>query len=198
MGINSNNLFGEKGATFISSNLDSTIKFKRFISKFKLLSLPFKANTGCYEPDSALCVPLDMDNDSIYIGYTGPGLAVGIIPDTSNFYAVIYCTASACYMPVLAVYSKNGSLINKREISKGCGIGVGYSCSEILEITSLKEIVVVYTKENFKIDNFGNKIKKSSKKTSDTYKYSVDESGFISVLVAHTFHVGTDLQSKPK
>jgi hypothetical protein len=127
-----------------------------------------------------------MDTDSIFIGYIGPGVTVGMLPDTSEFYAIIYCTAAACYMPVLAVYSKNGTLIDKKEISKGCGAGAGYICSEVLKIKSLNDITVVYTQESFDVDNFGNEVKGTNKKEIDTYKYSIEKEGTISVSVFHS------------
>ena len=165
---------------------ENLIEFKKFISKFKILPLPFIANTGCYEPDSSLSVPLDMNTDSIFIGYIGPSLTVGMLPDTSNFYAIIYCTAAACYMPVLSVYSKNGTLIDKKELSKGCGAGAGYICSEELIIKSLNDITVVYAQEYYDVDNFGNEVKGTNKKEIDTYKYSIEKQGTIRVSVSHS------------
>lgn len=178
-----NNANKSNGYLLQLKSSEDLIKFKKFISKFKILPLPFVANTGYYEPDSSLSVPLDMDSDSIFIGYIGPGVTVGMLPDTSKFYAIIYCTAAACYMPVLAVYSKNGTLIDKKEISKGCGAGVGYICSEVLTIKSLNDITVVYIQESFDVDNFGNEVKGTNKKKKDTYKYSIEKAGVIRVSV---------------
>ena len=169
-----------------SKGSENSVKFKNFISKFEVLPLPFIANTGCYEPDFSSSVPLNMDTDSIFIGYVGPSVTVGMLPDTSNFYAIIYCTASACYMPVLAVYSKNGTLIDKKEISKGCGAGVGYICSEVLRIKSLNDITVVYTQESFDVDYLGDEVKGTNKKEIDTYKYSIEKEGTIRVSVSHS------------
>jgi hypothetical protein len=165
---------------------ESSDDFKKFISKFRIISLPFLASTGCYEPDSSLSVPLDMDTDSVFIKFVGPAVTVGMLPDTARFYAVVFCTASACYMPVLAVYAKNGLLIDKKEISRGCGAGVGYTCSEVLRISSLKDISVVYTQELFEVDSFGNMVKGSNKKKTDTYVYSIGNEGNIHVNVSQS------------
>lgn len=164
---------------------ESTDNFKKFITKFKILSLPFMASTGCYEPDSTTSVPLDMDTDSVFINYVGPAVTIGMLPDTARFYVVIYCTAAACYMPVLAVYTKNGLLIDKKEISMGCGAGVGYKCSEVLQIKSLNDISVVYTQEFFKVDSSGNMVKGTNKKKTDNYIYSIGKEGSIHVNVLH-------------
>jgi len=67
-------------------NSETIDRFKEFVSKFKLLSLPFIANTSCYEPDSTISIHLDMDTDSVFIGYVGPSATIGMLPDTSTFY----------------------------------------------------------------------------------------------------------------
>ena len=171
--------------SLLMSNADKLKRFKQFISKFQLLSYPFIANTGCYEPDKALSVPLDMDNDSIFINYTGPGVSVGMLPDTNKFYAIIYCTAAACYIPDLAVYSKKGKLLSKQQISFGCGAGEGYTCSETLTIKSLKDIVLVNTQEQREFNNQGKEIPENYLKTNDTYHYSIDVQGVIKVVTSH-------------
>jgi len=164
---------------------DTLIKFGQFISKFKLLSYPFTANTSCYEPDTVLSVPLDMDNDSIFIRYVGPGVTVGMLPDTSDFYVVIYCIAAACYIPQLAVYSKNGEILSMQKISKGCGAGQGYTCLETLTINSLKDIIVINNEEQYDSDSSGIEISDTHKKTVYTNKYSINEKGIIEVVTSH-------------
>ena len=161
-------------------NISST-RFKKYISKFKTLQLPFIANTSCYSPDSSLSVPLNMDNDSSFIGFVGPASTIGMLPDTSKYYVVIYCTAAACYLPTLAVYSKNGKRLDSKPISKGCGADVGYACSEILEVKSTNEIVVTLTEENFKIDNLGNEILGTRKKVLKINRYTVNTKGKIKI-----------------
>ena len=143
-------------------------------------------STGCYEPDSTTSVSLDIETDSVYIKYVGPAITIGMLPDTARFYVVIYCTAAACYMPVLAVYTKNGLLIDKKEISMGCGAGVGYTCSEVLCINSLNDISVVYTQEFFEVDSFGNMVIGTNKKKRDNYIYSIGDEGSIDVDVLHS------------
>lgn len=156
-------------------------KFEKFISKFKKLSFPFKVNTSCYSPDSLLNIPLEMDNDSTFLNYSGPAITMGVLPDTSRFYAVIYCTAAACYLPVLAVFSKDGNVISRKEISSGCGSDVGYVCSEILEIKSQNKITVKRMEETFKNDEPSKGIHRSIEKTIHTYTYTITKNGMIKV-----------------
>jgi hypothetical protein len=179
------NGFFEENSNSRSNDTITLRKFSGFISKFKLLSYPFTANTTCYNQDTVLSVSLDTDNDSLFTRYAGPGITVGMLPDTSKFYAVIYCTAAACYIPTLAVYSKNGKLLSKKEISKGCGAGMGYVCSETLTIKSVKDIICSNVEELFNCDSSGKEILGTRKKTIDTSKYSIGENGMITVANTH-------------
>jgi hypothetical protein len=157
----------------------TSVQFEKFISKFKMLSYPFAANTDCYEPDTLTSVALDMDNDSTFINYVGPGVAVGMLPDTSHFYAVIYCTAAECYMPNLAVFSKTGQMLSKHEIAYGCGFGAGYVCSENLKINSLNDILLIHKEEEYNLNKGGKEIKGTGTRTIKTYKYSITQNGVI-------------------
>ena len=122
-----------------------------------------------------------MNNDSTFINYSGPAVTIGMLPDTSRFYTVIYCTAAACYMPVLTVFSKKGDVISRKEISKGCGSDVGYMCSENLEIKSQSKIIVTRTEESFKYDVSNKEILGSRKKVVNIYTYSIGKNGAIKV-----------------
>ena len=162
-------------------NIDTLAKFGIFISKFKLMSYPLTASTTCYEPDSSTSLPLDMDNDSMFINYVGPAATVGLLPDTSDFYAVIYCTAAECYLPQLAVFSKRGKLLSSQAISFGCGSDVGYFCTEVLTVNSLRDITLVHNEIQYEVDKRGRVTKHIQTKTNNVYKYSITKNGLITV-----------------
>jgi hypothetical protein len=159
---------------------EKLIKFKGFISKFRILSLPYSADPSNYNPDS-LHISLDMDNDSIFVGFVGPGVAVGMFPDTSKFFAIIYCYATYIYFPRLSVYSKDGRLIDEKNITQCDGSEIGYNCSEILKINSMKDITVIRMKEKFEYDSNGNRIKETYRKEIWTTQYSIGETGTINI-----------------
>ena len=168
-----------KRQTVSVNDIDTSIQFKNFISKFKIISYPFSANTECFEPDYSYSVPLVMENDSIFIEYSGPAISVGLLPDTLDYYAVIYCTAAACYLPILSVYSKSGKLLSKERISNGCGSDIGYECSESFTVYSLEKIVNTYIQQSYSYNESGDEIKGTRKKTIDTITFSIDANGII-------------------
>jgi hypothetical protein len=155
------------------------VQFKTFINRFTVLSIPFAANTSCYTPDSLICVPLDMNNDSTFIDYVGSAVTIGLMPDTADFYAVIYCTAAACYMPTLAVFSKEGKRLSKEQISNGCGFAAGYRCADSLIINSILDIKNKLIEESFNYDKNGNEIPNSLTRNITIDHFSIDQSGRI-------------------
>jgi len=153
--------------------------FKTFIQKFKTLQIPIAFNTSCYEPDSTNSVKLDMDNDSIFINYVGPAVTVGLLPDTINYYAVIYCTATACYMPTLAVFSKYGIRLSQEQLSHGCGADQGYRCVDSLVIHSIKEIKSILIEDYYKVDKEGNPVSNTFARSITTDVFSINRTGLI-------------------
>lgn len=157
------------------SNLVDTLKqFRKFLSKFKMLSYPFNANTSCYDPDTSISQALDMDNDSIFLDFCGPAMSIGILPDTLCFYTLLWCSAGNCYLPTLTTYTKNGKIISSSFVANGCGSGEGYYCSDTLIVCSLHNIMTVFTEE---YDSAGLR-----KKNVTTKNFSVGKNGVISVI----------------
>lgn len=183
--INAKELLSQsiKRSQFEDSN--RTDRFKKFISKFKLLSHPVVLNTGCYEANDSLNSRLDMSNDSIFLDYVGPAVTVGILSDTTRFYAVIYCIAAACYLPQLTVYTKEGRIISTRSISSGCGSDLGYSCSEFLEIESIHKIILKRREERYKYNDSTAIVPGSLKVSIHNYIFSITRSGYIRATESH-------------
>ncbi|HCW06602.1 MAG TPA: hypothetical protein DGG95_04460, partial [Cytophagales bacterium] len=72
------------------------------------------------------------------------GISVGILPDSSNNYKLVYCVAASCWMPQLAIFSKEGRLISKEQIAQGCGSDCGYGCKDSLIISSSSELKQIF------------------------------------------------------
>ena len=177
---NTDNIFSQSK----HDNSDTLIKFRRFIKKFKPLQLPLTASTSCYNPDTTYCFNLDMDNDSLFVGNI-MGMSIGIFPDTTLFYALVYCGAAECYMPMLAVYSKDGKRISNESIANGCGCGLGYICSDSLVIKSMTDITQFFNEEVVEIDSTGKEIESTRKKTIDINKFDIDNTGKINKRTTH-------------
>jgi hypothetical protein len=166
-----------------TNNNDTIVKFKSFISKFKPLSLPLELNTSYFGHIIGISEDLDMGNDSIFLdGYIGPAITIGMFPDTTDVYAVLYCVAAANYYPCIATYTKTGRLINFQRISSGCGAGMGYKCSEKIIINSSNDITTIFDESYYDTDSLGNNIINSRERTIDIYQYAIDSNGFINVI----------------
>jgi len=166
-------------------NSDTLVKFKQFLEKFKPLKLPYYANTSCYEPDSNMSMHLDPVNDSLFVKHCEMGISVGLFPDTSTFYALIYGGAAACYLPILAVYSKDGRQICEEQIANGCGCGPGYTCHDSIAIKSMTDITQIFNQEMVDLDSLGKEIESTRQKTFDVNKFYIDESGKINKKTTH-------------
>lgn len=171
---------------FSAKKLNKATRFKKYISKFKLLKFPFEVNTDCYSPEESDYCKFDKINDSQFIFEPEINIAIGLLPDTSNFYAVIYATPTVCYLPILAIYSKKGKLIDKESIGNGCGSDCGYTCSDKLIINSLSNITIKNVIEMYECDSLGEETPGSWKKMIEIKKCSVDNYGKIKSKVTST------------
>jgi hypothetical protein len=175
----------ENNTKSLSSNKEDDermVKFRVFISKFKQFSFPFDINTKCYSPNLEEYNMLDMGNDSIFLnGYVGPGVAIGLFPDTSNTISVIYCVAAECYMPYITTYSKDGYIIDSKQILFGGEYSPGYELTEKLIVNSSTDITVVTEESNFETDSIGKEIANSRKTETKICKYCIEIDGKINV-----------------
>ena len=149
-----------------------------------MLPLPFIASMGCYEPDKNLSVELDLGNDSLFV--QSPGVSVGMFPDTTSFYALIYCGEAACYMPMLGVFSKEGKKLGEEQISNGCGADCGYTCSDSLVVKSMNDITVTFIQESYTCDSLSKETPGTWERTVDVSRYSVNNLGRIKKTSTHT------------
>lgn len=164
---------------------DTLVMFKQFIAKFNPLKYPFVASTDCYYPDSN-GVKFDPANDSIFIESSALNIPVGLLPDTADFYPVIYAAPTVCYLLILATYSKDGRLISEEQVSNGCGSDCGYTCSDDLTINSLQDITIVNNIEFFECDSAANETPGTWQKIIEIKKCSVDKNGNIKSEVSTT------------
>jgi hypothetical protein len=169
-----------------SYNSDTLILLKKFKNKFKILTLPFCANTSCYEPDSASSLRLYPPDDSLFAKYSEVAVTIGLLPDTTNFYAFIFCRAAECYLPILLVISKDGKRLNEEPISNGCGADCGYKCSDSLVIKSMSDIVLTNITESYECDSLGNETPGTWEKKVDVSMFSIDKYGKIKKTNSHT------------
>ncbi len=115
--------------------------FFHFIRKFKVLSLPLKLDYDEINGPNNNFPNLETE-DTIFINQL-PKLIYGLLPDTSNFYAVIVFGVGDALVPMLVTFDKNGKKINEEslniELCAGAGPGFGpcYAYSRITKNLSI-------------------------------------------------------------
>ncbi|MCA6438520.1 MAG: hypothetical protein ACRCSM_06370 [Sediminibacterium sp.] len=121
-----------------NSNLSD---FRKFISKFQVLSLPLTISLPQLQNLDNL--PLLYGNDTLFLNtqYKDTSLdkvfAYGLLPDTSQSFNVICLVPAENYVPYLVTFSKNGKKINEDYLGVGqCGSDCCYTCTEIIKINS--------------------------------------------------------------
>jgi hypothetical protein len=153
-------------------------KFNTFINRFKVLDLPYSFDQLC-TIDSTLNVKLDMDNDSSFIGFVGPCITIGILPDTSNFFKVLYGIGATCYIPNIAIFNKNGTKVSEDQLAFGCGAGPGYECYDSVLIKTNDEIIHKRLEYIFQPDKDFQDVKDSASKEVNITKYKITKQGHI-------------------
>jgi hypothetical protein len=151
-----------KGRVSESEVADKAIYFKEvFIRKFKPIDLPLTLRpleTGerpTTNPESA---------DTLFFrnGVTY-AICYGILPDTLNYYGVIWQGIADFDPPYLTTFTKQGDIIDEAELFVGqCGgADCGWTCSETIKIDEQYKIVSVDTVTTFDCDSVKGNLKKS-------------------------------------
>ena len=155
--------------------------FTDFLTNFQLLSYGEVLNTTCLDIEgNRRYKKLNTSKHKSFLnGYEGPAVSIGYFSDTTNFFVLIYCTASACYLPNLSVYNKNGELIQTCLLASGCGSDVGYECSETVQLISLDKIITTKLEKYYETDSLGEKLESSLNQLKTKILYSIDLNGQI-------------------
>ena len=133
-------------------------QFKEFINRQKIIKLPVRIDL--YKNYDEIVKPIESDT-SILKEQTQMSY-LGLLEDTSKFYYVITLFPGDDLCPLLYVYNKNGSLIDKSRLlignySQDCGDYVyGY--------TTINKELLIFTQDSlvaYKCDSEGNENKDS-------------------------------------
>ncbi len=141
---------------------DKTRYFKEvFVKKFRPIELPLTLRpleTGertKTNPESA--DTLFFRDGVIYV------ICYGLLPDTSKFYGLIWQGISDFEPPYLTTYTKQGEIIDEKELYVGqCGgADCGWSCSETIKIDERYKIFSIDTVMTWDCDSLRGNLKKS-------------------------------------
>jgi hypothetical protein len=161
-------------------------KFDTFINRFKVLKLPYSFDQLCII-DSTINVELDMDNDSTFIGFVGPCITIGILPDTSRFFKILFGIGATCYIPNIAIFKKDGTKVSEEQLAFGCGAGPGYACYDSVYINTNDEIIHKRLEYSFQPDKNFQDVKDSASKEVNITKYKITKQGHIFKTVVKNY-----------
>ena len=122
--------------TLTAPDMQKEEAFRRFRQKFRVLSLPLQLNlTGDFSPESYPALT-PATTDSLFVKSPDtPVRCLGMLPDTTNFYGIVWLAPAEVYQVVLSTFTKKGEMINERQLGVGgCGTDCGFMCSETLLI----------------------------------------------------------------
>lgn len=103
-------------------------------------------------------------------------IALGYLPDTLNAYALVYCTASAVYLPNIALFDKHGKLLQTVLLASGCGTDVGYDCKEEVVFDGKNRFVTTKREKQYQLDEMGNPSKELSFDSTSKIQFTISKS----------------------
>jgi hypothetical protein len=168
--------------SFRCSRTKTNKPFKHTLSKFKMLDQNFKFDYICFYPeeDCKNCKRIDTKKDHPYFRKNeAMSTSIGMLPDTSKFYMLLYCNAAACYVPSLAIFTKEGKLIDDKEINYELGADCGFKNSNKVTLKSKNQLQSEYVEESYQCDSLGKPTPGTWVKFEETYVYSVNKNGKI-------------------
>jgi hypothetical protein len=150
--------------------------FKDFFANFNRLP-SLKINTCCIDvSQSKIYKQIDCNDYQLLLAhYKGPVIALGFLPDTLNYYGLVYCTAAATYFPNLALYNRRGDLIQTVPLASGCGSDVGYDCKEVFAFDGKYQFITTKREKQYEIDQSGAPNKKVAFESISKIKYTINE-----------------------
>ena len=141
--------------------------FRAFLNKIKIIELPFvyKYRGDESELNYAQMRTIDSNSpDTLFVKNKEGIKCYGMLPDTSQYFSLIYFYPAEVYYPVLATYNKNGQLMDEVRLNLGgCGADCGLEqCTEFSRIDKNLSIFSADTiKWQFLCDSLGEPIPKS-------------------------------------
>ncbi len=150
--------------------------FRELFANFNELA-SCKINTCCISvSDSKQYKEIDGSvHQELLAHYEGPVITLGFLPDTLNSYGLVYCTAAATYLPNLALFDKNGELLQTALLASGCGSDVGYHCKEVVVYDGKNQFITTKREKQYEIDQTGNPNKKVVFESNSRIRFTVNE-----------------------
>jgi hypothetical protein len=120
--------------------IDKVGHIKNLIKTIGFLELPFTYDIA----ESAVNPKYSMDHNSMDTLFFDSGQFEGALPDTTNFYCILYYQSGDSLYPFLTTIDKNGNVIDTQNI------GIGYCGGMLTEIEQCIDQVTI--SENMDLD----------------------------------------------
>ena len=138
------------------------IAFRKFISHFKTIALPFTISTAEDIQGKYYIIPQN-SIDTAFETYSF--ICYGMLPDTSDFFKLLFLAPADDYIPVLATYDKKGNRISNENIDVGHGgAWPCYTCTEMEIIKKDQTIFSIDSITECKLDSMNNPIPNTTRK----------------------------------
>lgn len=163
-----------------SNGLKEPIKtndFRKYVSKFKLIKLPYKFSTN--EFDSSQLIPLD-ESDSLFHNNL-PAFYGGLLEDTTDYFYVITFLPGDDFIPFLIIYDKTGLTLDSQTIlARGCSGGpcINY-CSSTSIINKDLSLFSIDSSLVTTCDSSDNEIKGTDSLYCEFFNGQINEKGKI-------------------
>jgi hypothetical protein len=124
--------------------------FRKYLKKLQIIQLPFYYKGWTDDKiDVGNLYTLDKNsNDTLFFDINDENIkCYGVLSDTSNYFSIVYFKIGDAPVPILAIYSKVGKLLDKQELlCYGCGSDCGLEyCSYTAQITKTLDIYIADT-----------------------------------------------------
>jgi hypothetical protein len=164
------------------ANIDSSKcdNLRILVKKVGFQSLPYKHDLS-KDSDFYKYRINPKSNDTLFFS-EGNGLLIGVLPDTTSYFGILYYKIGDALCPSLRTFDKNGKLISDRSISFGICAGCDCecdSCSDSITITKDLDIKMFNYLKSTKCDSLGKKIPGTTNCKVITIEGLVDKTGEI-------------------
>jgi hypothetical protein len=161
--------------------------FRQLLKKFQLLKLPLRIREGEIDTKGlTYTVDKNSKSDSLYIDIFC--IYYGMLPDTSNYYALVVLTPADNIVPSLIIFDKKGEKISEEALTvRGCGGGPGIDCH--LPTTIINNDLTIFCADTIKsvlIDNNGKPIDSTLKYYCEYKTGKINSTGKITLTEEKT------------
>lgn len=144
------------------ANTENNLKeaaFRKFVNKFKLLSLPIQLRNHTGISLDGLS-KINKEEAKIFLNSEGNYYCYGMLSDTTDYYSFILLYPADIVVPQLFTFTKEGEMIDMQElIVNGCFMDCGWrKCTSDCLIDDERNITLIDTSDFYQCDDAGEEL----------------------------------------